>query len=69
MVRHRRIPYLRRWRYVLTGAADEVAAQQLAERLERDAPLGSRITVEGTAAAVRDESPPNPFAVFGGLGG
>lgn len=66
---HQRIPYLRRWRYLLIGANDELSAQRLAERLESEAPRGSRVTVEGTAAAVRDESPPNPFAVFGGLGG
>jgi len=68
-LRHQGIPYLRRWRYLLIGATDELAAQQLAERIESEAPQGSKVTVEGTAAAVRAESPPNPFAVFGGLGG
>lgn len=68
-LRRQRIPYIRRWRYLLIGANDELAAQDLAERIAESVPRGSRVTIEGTAAAVRAEAPPNPFAVFGGLGG
>ena len=60
---------VRRWRFLLVGAADEDTARQLADRLTRETPAGCTVTVEGTGAAVRAELPPNPFAVFGGLGG
>jgi len=63
------IPYLRRWRYLLIGAADEDAAAALAQRLSGEAPAGCTFTVEASLAAIRAEAPSNPFAVFGGLGG
>ena len=63
------IPYVRRWRYLLIGATDEESAAALAERLSAEAPAGSTVTVEGSLAAVNAETPTNPFAVFGGLGG
>lgn len=58
-----------RWRYLLVGAIDEDEAKQLAERLRKEAPEGSKVKVEGTWKAALAESPPNRFAVFGGLGG
>ncbi|MGE5406997.1 MAG: hypothetical protein ACM3NV_00130 [Syntrophothermus sp.] len=63
------IPSVRRWKYLVVGAADEDTARALASRLEGEAPSGSAVTVEGNARAVYDERPPNPFAIFGGLGG
>jgi hypothetical protein len=63
------IPYLRRWRYVLIGATDEESSAALAERLSAEAPPGSTVTAEASLAAIDDETPANPFAVFGGLGG
>ena len=63
------IPYLRRWRYVLIGATDEESAAALAERLSAEAPAGSTVTAEASLAAIDAETPANPFAVFGGLGG
>ncbi len=60
---------LRRWRYLLVGAVDEDAARELADRLTGEAGPGCTVTVEGTGAAVAAETPGNPFAVFGGLGG
>jgi hypothetical protein len=63
------IPAVRRWKYLVVGAADEDTANQLAQRLREEAPSGSEVTVEGNARAVYDERPPNPFAIFGGLGG
>jgi hypothetical protein len=63
------IPSVRRWKYLVVGAADEDTARQLATQLEEEAPAGSTVTVEGNAEAVYDERPPNPFAIFGGLGG
>lgn len=63
------IPSVRRWKYLIVGAADEDTARRLATQLEEEAPAGSTVTVEGSAEAVYEERPPNPFAIFGGLGG
>lgn len=60
-------PITRRWKYVLVGALDEDAANELADRLRGEAPAGSKVTVEGTYASVRSKVP-NPFAFLGGLG-
>ncbi len=62
------LPSVHRWKYVLVGASDEDSANELAERLRIEAPAGSTVRVEGTWKAVRDETPPNPFAIFGGRG-
>jgi hypothetical protein len=63
------VPYLRRWRYLLIGAADEESAAALAERISGEVPDGCTVTVEASLAAINAETPGNPFAVFGGLGG
>jgi len=63
------IPYLRRWRYLLVGATDEESAAALAKRLSGEVPADCTVTTEASLAAVNAELPPNPFAVFGGLGG
>ncbi len=63
------VPHLRRWRYLLVGAADEQAAAALADQIRGLAPAGSSVEVEATLAAVAQDAPANPFAVFGGLGG
>jgi hypothetical protein len=63
------IPNVRRWKYLVVGAADEDTARELATRLQGEAPAGATVTVEGNARAVYEEQPPNPFAIFGGLGG
>ncbi len=63
------VPNVRRSHYLLVGALDEDGAKRLATRLSGLAPAGSRVTVEGTERTIRDSMPPNPFAVFGGLGG
>jgi hypothetical protein len=60
------VPHVRRWRYVIVGAADEDAARAWVERLRDDAPAGSTIAVEGTFAAVERH---NPFAVWSTLAG
>jgi hypothetical protein len=62
------IPNVRRSKYLVVGALDEDSADAVAERIRRAAPPGSTVVVEGTPGAVRAELPPNPFAVFGGLG-
>jgi hypothetical protein len=63
------IPSLRRWHYLLIGAADEASADALAARISADLPEGSTVETEASLAAVAAETPPNPFAIFGGLGG
>jgi hypothetical protein len=61
------LPVTRRWKYVLVGALDEEAANELADRLRGEAPPGAEVTVEGTYPSVRNKVP-NPFAFLGGLG-
>ncbi len=63
------VPNLRRWRYLLVGAADERSANNLAERISAAAPADAKVSIEATAAAIEAGLPQNPFAVFGGLGG
>jgi hypothetical protein len=63
------LPAVRRWKYLVVGAADEESAKRLAERLREEAPAGSEVSVEGSGQAVWAERPANPFAIFGGLGG
>jgi len=63
------LPAVRRWKYLVVGAADEDTAKELAARIEAEAPAGSKVTVEGNAKVAYEERPPNPFAIFGGLGG
>jgi hypothetical protein len=60
---------VRRWHFLLLGAADEDDANALAERMRREAPEGSVVTTEGNLREVADEQPQNPFAFLGGLGG
>jgi hypothetical protein len=63
------LPTVRRWKYLVLGAADQDSADALAERVRGEAPDGSEVGVEGSGKVVYDERPPNPFAIFGGLGG
>ena len=52
---------VRRWRYLIVGAASEEDAKALAQRVHGEAEPGGQVVWEVT--------PQNPFAVFGGLGG
>jgi hypothetical protein len=52
---------VRRWTYVIAGAASEEEAADLARRLHGDAEPGGEL--------VWEVAPGNPFAIFGGLGG
>jgi hypothetical protein len=63
------IPNVRRWHFLLVGAVDEDAAGKLDERIKAEIPEGSTVIVEGSYDAAQAEMPPNPFSVFGGLGG
>ena len=63
-------PTVRRWKYLLVGAADEDSANALAERLRGEAPTGSTVTAEASLRQTYDDEPTRgSFAIFGGLGG
>ena len=63
-------PTVRRWKYLLVGAADEDSANALAERLRGEAPQGSTVTAEPSLRQAYDDEPTRgSFAIFGGLGG
>jgi hypothetical protein len=64
----RGIPVVRRYTFLLVGAANEDEARMLADELSREAPSGSRIEVEPGGGLVWEVMPSNPFALFGGLG-
>lgn len=51
---------VRRWRFVIVGAATEEEARELAKRLHGEAEPGGEV--------VWEVAPKNPFALFGGLG-
>jgi len=69
VLREEGILSVRRWHFLLIGAADEEVAAALAERIRGEIPAGSTVTVEASFEAIEAETPGNPFAVFGGLGG
>ncbi len=56
-------PVVRRWHFLLLGAADQDDANALAERIRGEVPEGSVVTVEGNFREVVDVQPPNPFSV------
>jgi hypothetical protein len=60
---------VRRWRYMVVGAADEDAANELADRIRAEAPTDSTVTAEGSLHAAWDERPVNRFFFLGGLAG
>lgn len=60
---------VRRWHYLVVGAADEDAAKELADRIRAEAPADAKVKAEYSLAYVYGERPPNPFFWLGGLGG
>jgi hypothetical protein len=63
-------PTVRRWKYLLVGAADEDSANALAERLRAEVPQGATVTAEPSLRQIYDDDPSRgSFAIFGGLGG
>jgi len=59
---------VRRWHYLVVGAADEDAAKALAERIRAEAPADAEVKAEYSLAYVYGERPVNPFFWLGGLG-
>jgi hypothetical protein len=60
---------VRRWHYLVVGAADEDAVKELADRIRAEAPADSKVTTEGSLAAAWGERPVNRFFFLGGLAG
>jgi hypothetical protein len=58
---------VRRWRYLVVGAADEDAAKELADRIRAEAPADGKVTAEYSLHALWNEKPPNPNFWLGGL--
>ncbi len=68
-LKHEGIPILHRSSLVLVGATDEQSAQELAERLQQEVPVGSTVTIEVNQRSIYDHLPRSPFIFLGGLGG
>jgi hypothetical protein len=60
---------VRRWRYMVVGAADEDAAKELADRIRAEAPADAKVKSEYSLHDLWNEQPPNPFFFLGGLAG
>jgi hypothetical protein len=60
---------VRRFHYMVVGAADEDAAKELAERIRAEAPADAEVKAEYSLREIYDEQPPNPFFFLGGLAG
>jgi hypothetical protein len=63
------LPVVHRWKFLLIGVTDEDSGKELIEKIQSQVPPGGKVSLEGTWAAAYSERSPNPFAVFGGLGG
>jgi hypothetical protein len=61
-------PVVRRWKYLLIGAATDEQARALAERIRAEAPEGAEVKAEPSAAIGWELTGQNPFAAFGGFG-
>jgi hypothetical protein len=60
---------VRRWRYMVVGAADEDAGKALAQRIRAEAPADAKVNAEYSLHELWNEQPPNPFFFLGGLAG
>ena len=63
------IPAVRRWKFLLVGAATEDDAKTLAERITAEAPAGAEVHAQASGAAVWETGGGDRFALLGGLGG
>ena len=62
------IPVVRRWKYLIVGAATEEEALALAERLRGEAPEGARFHVEGSGALAWKAGEGGSLSFLGGIG-
>lgn len=60
---------VRRFHYLVVGAADEDAAKELADRIRAEAPPDAEVKAEYSLNQLWRERPPEPFFWLGGLGG
>lgn len=60
---------VRRFHYLVVGAADEDAAKELADRIRAEAPADAEVKTEYSLNQLWRERPTNPFFWLGGLGG
>jgi hypothetical protein len=60
---------VRRWKFIVIGAANEDEATALAERLKAEAPEGTRVIAEGSGNMAWQAGHGGRFAWLGGLGG
>ena len=63
------LPVVSRWQYLIVGAGSQDEANELAQRLQREAAPGSVLHVEPGGGLAWQALGNNPFAVFGGLAG
>jgi hypothetical protein len=61
-------PIVRRWKYLLIGAANDDEARGLAERLRAEAPQEASVTAEPSWTIIWELTAKNPFAMFSALG-
>ncbi len=60
---------VRRFHYMVVGAADEDAAKELADRIRAEAPADAEVKAEYSLHELWNERPPERFFWLGGLGG
>src|SRR6185312_9455087 len=60
---------VRRFHYMVVGAADEDAARELADRIRAEASADAEVKAEYSLHELWNERPPEPFFWLGGLGG
>lgn len=61
-------PIIRRWKYLLIGAANGDEARALAERLRGEAPKAASVKAEPSWTIAWELTGRNPFSTFGALG-
>ena len=63
------IDAVRRWKFLLVGAATEDGANALAQRISAEAPAGAVVHAQASGAAVWQTGGGDRFSILGGLGG
>jgi len=61
-------PFVRRWKYLLIGTANDDEARALAERLRAEAPRATSVKAGPSWTIFWELTAKNPFATFGALG-
>jgi hypothetical protein len=63
------LPVVRRWKFIVIGANNEDEATALAERIQSEAPPGTKVHAEGSGNLAWQAGRGGRFAWLGGLGG